>query len=456
MAHRSLRAEIFVRLIAPLIFFVSLETILSYYVTLHYTDVTYDRWLLDSARSLLQEIKVKDNKIVAELPPAALEIFKWDEWDQTYFKVIGEKSGLIAGDSIVPEPGTGTANESEPYFFSDRIYDKPVRVVSMLWQRENVPEKVFIHVAETLNKRQSMMQDILLADLIPQMLLVMLSAYYLKTAVNRVLKPVHELSEAIAQRSPKDLSPISETYVFAEVRSLTDTINLLLARIADAISQQQRFIANAAHQLRTPLAGLKLQAERAERENDFGKMKPALQQIQNSADRASRMISQLLALAKSEPIEGGYELAPVKLCQIVRETCMEWVPKALARQIELSFESDCDEQLIQGDSVLIKELVANLLANAIAYGRNQGNIWVQIKQGSDLKLMIADDGRGIETQEQGRIFERFYRTPGSPGDGCGLGLSIVKEIADLHQAQLSIFSAGLNFGTRIEITFKCL
>jgi len=452
--QRSLKTEILLRLAVPLIFFISVESVLSYFVTLHHVDVAYDRWLLDSARSLTQEIKVRDGKVIVELPPAALEIFKWDESDKTYFKIISEEQGMLTGDKFVPEPFDVETDWTRPVYFDDEMYGEPVRVVSMLIAPEHASEKVFVHVAETLNKRRNMMMDILLADLVPQMALVFLAGIYLVAGVKRGLQPLHVLADEIAQRSSRDLRPIPEQHVFLEVRALTDTINDLLARLGSAIATQQRFIANAAHQLRTPLAGLKLQVERAQREQDLPAMKPALMHIQGCADRMSHLTTQLLILARSEPIDGDYELRPVDLCKLAKDTCMDWVPKALQRHMELSFEGSKRALYVRGDEVLLRELLANLLDNAICYGHDQGNIMVKVQSYPSPCLIVEDDGPGIPELEMGKVFERFYRIPGSPGDGCGLGLAIVKEIADLHKAQLELNRISATGGTHIELVFK--
>jgi two-component system sensor histidine kinase TctE len=454
--QRSLKTEILLRLAIPLILFISIESVLSYFVTLHHVDVAYDRWLLDSARSLTQEIKVRDSKIFVELPPAALEIFKWDEVDKTYFKIISEQQGILAGDKYVPEPQALETDWSHPVYFDDNMYGEPVRVVSMLITRENTPENIFVHVAETLNKRRNMMLDILLADLVPQLALVLLAGIYLLLGVKRGLQPLHVLADEISRRTSRDLRPIPKEHVFLEVRALTDTINDLLERLSAVIASQQRFIANAAHQLRTPLAGLKLQVERALREQDLPAMKPALIHIQGCADRMSHLTTQLLILARSEPVNGDYELRPVDLCNLVQETCMDWVPKAMQRHMDLGFEGLKQSLYVQGDEVLLRELLANLLDNAICYGHDHGNIMVKIERYPSPRLTVEDDGPGIPEFELEKVFERFYRIPGSPGDGCGLGLAIVKELADLHKARLELKRIGAMGGTRIDLIFKAL
>ncbi|SJM91177.1 Sensor protein QseC [Crenothrix polyspora] len=451
LKSRSLKTGILFRLIIPLIFFISLESVLSYFVTLHYVDKTYDGWLLDSARSLAQEIKVKDADILVELPPAALEIIKWDDLDKTYFKISSRAKGLLAGDALVPD-AVEPVDGSRPFFFKADINGEPVRVVSMQVLRKETQDKLFVHVAETLNKRQQMMIDIILADLIPQIILVIIASLYLLIGLKRGLQPLHVLADKITQRSPRDLSPIQEAHVFLEVRALTDTINGLFERLTIAIDAQQQFIANAAHQLRTPLAGLVVQAERALREQDLSSMKPALLQMQNSADRLSHTVTQLLVLAKSGPIDGMNELKAVNLYGVVKAVCIDWVPKALQRRIELSLESSEQSIFILGDGVLLGELLTNLLDNAITYGHIGGNIVVKLNHWPKPSLTVEDDGPGIPDTEKNKIFERFYRMPNSPGNGCGLGLAIVKEIVDLHKAHLAL-SNTVTGGTRIVVVF---
>jgi two-component system sensor histidine kinase TctE len=453
--NKSLKTGIFVSLVIPLIVFIAIESVLSYFVTLHYVNKTYDRWLLDSARALAQEIKVRDTKILVELPLAALEIVKWDDSDKTYFKITSAKRGLLAGESMVPEPSS-PVDWTTPNFFKASIHGDAVRVVSMRVLKKETQDTFFVHVAETLNKRQEMMIDIMAADLVPQFALVIIASLYLLMGLKRGLKPLHILTNEIAKRSSRDLSPIAETHVFSEVRTLTNTINDLLQRLAHAISAQQRFIANAAHQLRTPLAGFVVQTERALGEHDLAAMKPALLQMRTSADRLSHTVTQLLVLAKSEPVDGMNELKPVDLYQLVRSTCIDWAPRALKRQIELSFECSKQPLTVQGDEVLLRELLANILENSILYGYEQGHITVSLSSKPNPTLVVEDDGPGIPNCEKNKIFERFYRMPDSPGEGCGLGLAIVKEIAELHKARLELSQINARGGTRVVLSFQPL
>lgn len=450
---QSLRTQFLLRLAVPLALFVVLDAMASYYIALHYANAAYDRWLLDSARSLAQEVKAQHGKLTFELPPSALEIFQWDEVDQTFFKIESPHRGFMAGDERIPPPPNLASVRKQPVYFDSAIRGHRVRVVSMLTTPKDSSEEVLVQVAETVRKRRSMMADILLAELVPQFLLVCMAGSYIWLGINRGLRPLNTLAREIAQRSPRDLTPIPDTHVPQEVLTLTHTINDLLARLSTAIAAQQRFIANAAHQLRTPLAGLKVQAERALRETDLASMRPALAQIRNGADRASRLSTQLLVLARSETaLRGSRPASRVDLHAVARDTCMDWAPKALQRNMDLSFEGTPGPVSVQGEETLLREALNNLLDNAIRYGRDNGQIMVRVAASSQPTLVVEDDGPGIPESEADRIFERFYRPPGSPGDGCGLGLAIVKEIAEQHDARVRLSRSALG-GARIEILF---
>jgi len=452
---QSLRAQLLSRLTLPLLVVVILDASVSYFVALHYADQAYDSWLLDSAKSLAQEVKAQKDKVTFELPPIAVEVFRWDAMDKTFFKVESEAAGFIAGDKGLPSPILASMANNEPFFSDGEIQGQRVRIVSVLTApTADDTDDVLISVAETLNKRRGMMNEILLAVVLPQLLLVLITSFHIWTGINRGLSPLNDLAKLIAQRSARDLNPISDAGVPLEVRSLTHTINALLDRLGANLKTQQRFIENAAHQLRTPLAGLKVQAERALQADNLETMKPALAHIKNSADRVAHLSTQLLVLARSESVsQSAQEFKAIDLIGLVRACCLDWVPKALERNMELGFDAPTTPVRLTGDETLLRELLGNLLDNAIAYGNPGGHISVKIEPSLEPRLIVEDDGPGIQVKETERIFERFYRVPGSRGEGCGLGLAIVKEIADLHSAQINISSVPRGSGTRIEIVF---
>jgi len=436
---------------------VLLDAAASYYVAMYYSDQAYDRWLLDSAKSLVQEVKAQQDHVTFELPPIAVEVFRWDDMDETFYKVESQATGFMAGDDSLPSPDISKLNKDSPLFFDGEIDEHPVRVVSVLTVPEHSHEHVLVSVAETVNKRRGMMNELLMAVLLPQILLVWITGFHIWTGVNRGLSPLNELARKIARRSAKEFDPIADSGVPLEVRALTDTINALLQRLGSTLIAQQRFIENAAHQLRTPLAGLKLQAERALNADNPETMRQALAHIKNASNRIAHLNTQLLVMARSETIShNAPEFKPIDMCRLVRECCMDWVPRALERKIELGFDAPATEIGGHGDDILLRELLGNLIDNAVSYGKVGGTITVSVASGTNgASIIVQDDGTGIPEAEQDKIFERFYRVPGSPGDGCGLGLSIVKEIANLHGAHINV-SSGLpkHTGTRIEILFS--
>lgn len=450
----SLRTQLLARLALPMALFVVIDAAVSYFVALHFANLAYDRWLLDSARSLAQEVKAQKGKVTFELPPTALEVFQWDDLDKTFFKIESTHLGFMAGDATLPAPPHPmTEEDTQPIYFDSLMRGQRVRVVSMVIEPKGSPEQVVVQVAETLNKRRGMMTEILLAVVAPQILLLLLGGVHVWIGINRGLDPLRALTREIAQRSPRDLAPIPDQHVPTEVRTLTHTINELLGRLAAAIATQHRFIANAAHQFRTPLAGLKVQVERVLREPHSGSLDPALLQIQHCTDRISRLTTQLLALARSENGPDDQHFRLVDLVPLSREACMEWADKALQRQIDLAFEPPGTPVTAMGDARLLHELLVNLLDNAVRYGRPSGHIIVSLSAMPVPTLSVEDDGPGIPPEEEERIFERFYRIPGSSGEGCGLGLAIVKEIVDLHGARIRVAQASEIGGTRLTIRF---
>ncbi|WP_150047456.1 MULTISPECIES: sensor histidine kinase [Methylomonas] len=455
---QSLRAQLLLRLTVPLTVVVMLDAAVSYFIALHYADLVYDRWLLDSAKSLAQQVEEQKDKTSFELPPDAVEVFRWDAMDKTFFKIESATGEFVSGDKGFPSSAPTLFTKQEPFYYDGEIQGQRVRIVSVQPRRAaDESGDVLVSVAETLNKRRSMMNEILFAVVLPQILLVLITGLHIWTGINRGLRPLNDLAKLIAQRSARDLNPIPDAGVPLEVRSLTHTINALLHRLSANLQSQQRFIENAAHQLRTPLAGLKVHAERALLTDNIESMKPALTHIKHSADRVTHLSTQLLVLARSESIlQSAREFKATDLAELARNCAMDWVPKALERTIELGFDAPAQIVRVAGDATLLRELLSNLLDNAIDYGKPGGYIGVKIQATPKPSLIVEDDGPGIQANELDKIFERFYRIPGSPGEGCGLGLAIVKEIAELHAARIQIGAGHGGRGTRIEIGFESL
>jgi two-component system, OmpR family, sensor histidine kinase TctE len=260
--------------------------------------------------------------------------------------------------------------------------------------------------------------------------------------------------EAIASRSQWNLLPVFEVDAPVEIRPLIDAIDDLLKRLNEDIEAQRRFVANAAHQLRTPLAGLKTQTELAMRQKDLTDLQHILKQVHRSADNVTRLVNQLLSLARLEPTnaQGNY-IGSVDLNAVAKEATTDLVPYALNKKIDLGVEEANRKAIVKGDADSIRELLANLIDNAIRYTQPEGKVTVKVICDGDIRLLVEDDGPGIPLAERDKVFERFYRVLGNNVSGSGLGLSIVKEIAQAHRAEVSLTSGTEGKGTVAAVHF---
>jgi len=239
---------------------------------------------------------------------------------------------------------------------------------------------------------------------------------------------------------------------------LATRINELIARLGTAIGAQKRFVADAAHQLRTPLAAVLLHAERAERAADPDSERLALRALHGSVERAARLIQQLLTLARTEPEAAiAVQFSRVDLTMLARRVGEEWIARALEHELDFGLVVPEEPVVVRGDERLLTELLSNLIDNAFRYGRNRGRVTLIVEaDAASIRLAVEDDGAGIPAAEQHKIFERFYRLPGAGGDGCGLGLSIVREISSLHGAHVEVTSGESGQGARFSVVFAKL
>jgi two-component system sensor histidine kinase TctE len=232
-------------------------------------------------------------------------------------------------------------------------------------------------------------------------------------------------------------------------------MNDLLARLGIAISAQQRFIADAAHQLRTPIAGLKTQTELALRESHPDKVHETLRQLQTATEQSARLINQLLSLARAEPgAKLEHAVGRLDLARLARDATTEWVPRALARGIDLGYDGAEDAAWIDGEPFLVRDMLGNLLDNAIRYTQRGGQVTVRVlRDAGRVALSVEDNGPGIPEQDRERVFERFYRVLGTGTEGCGLGLAIVREIAASHKAEVTLATGAGGRGTLVRVAF---
>jgi two-component system sensor histidine kinase TctE len=312
-----------------------------------------------------------------------------------------------------------------------------VRIAEIQLPAAQYGEVVTIEVAETTGKRQGLAQAILAATLVPQILLIVVAAAAVRRAVRRSLAPLDTIAARLEASRPEHLAPIPDDDVPPEVLPLTRALRNLLMRLNDALHAQRRFISEAAHQLRTPLTGIKLQAEAILRENTSAEARPLIEALRQSTDRAARLSNQLLSLARAEPDgRGGRPMRRFDLHALAQETGAEWAPRALARGQDMHFTSTPDDEpvWITGDEDLLREAIGNLLDNAIKYGREGGTVQLRLHSQPRMAIEVEDDGPGIAEDQRPQMLQRFVR--GKRGDGSGLGLPIAQNIARMHGGDL--------------------
>lgn len=468
----SIRRQLLTLLIVPILILWGMGAFLTYVLAINFATNAFDAALAGSAKSVADRLNLASGKLQVDLPPAALAILRENKQDKLFFQVLDRRGRLRSGDDSFPAPPDALPPGKFVYW-NGIIDGLKVRIATV---KEPVGKNfVTIQVAETLIGRTELARNILIMIAVPQLLLILLCATAVWLGVSRGLRPLKALQEAVQSRTRSDLRSLSENGVPIEVLPLVQAINDLLARLRADMQAQERFIANAAHQLRTPLAGLKTQSELALRQDSPTEIKHAVKQIQISSDRAARLANQLLVLARVEPDNHNISLQKaVDLNKIAREASSELVPESLEKDIDLGFEESHRPAMVTGDPASLHELISNLIENAIRYTPSFGKVTVRISV-IDTKsarspaaflsesindkctvLTVEDNGPGIPEHERERIFERFYRVLGTQAAGSGLGLAIVQEIADTHNANISVSDGPDGKGTTVQVTFPFL
>ena len=447
----SLRRHLTYWLLGPLLLLVAAGSFVSYRIALSAANRAYDSALLDPALAIASHLRRSGTRLELDLPSIAIEALRIDTEDRVYYQVLGPGGELIAGTPRLPAPPE-LLHPGEHIYYDATLEGERVRIAARAVQVET--GTAIVQVAETLIKRDKLVLELLVASTVPQVLIAFAAVALLWLGIGLGLRPLDRLRGEIAARSPRDLRPFSERDKPQEVGSLIAALNQLLSRLNAAIASQQRFITNAAHQLRTPLAGLKTHAELARREPSTSELRSLLDMIAGETQRTSHLVNQLLTLARAEPGETPSG-QPVNLHEIVGRDVRDWVQRALGKNIDLGFE--LEDAWTLGEPLLLRELVANLLDNALAYTQSGGSVTVRtgVRNGESV-LEVEDNGPGIPEAEREKVFERFYRVAATGGEGCGLGLSIVSEIAGRHNARVELALPAGGRGTLIRAIFPRL
>ncbi|MDO8347123.1 MAG: sensor histidine kinase [Rugosibacter sp.] len=415
----------------------------------------HDHFLFNTSNVLLDQLHNNHGRVEFNGNSRAMSTLLEDKNDQVYYSLSGVQQDYRFGHADLPAP-PDAISEIPVYYFATYA-GHPVRMMAAIMPESDVTgARVVVMVGKTLVLHHERAKEWIWRVLPAHFVLMGLSGVLVWWGVGRGLRPLLHLRDEVTSRSSLDLHPLPEKEIITEIRPLIHSFNELMARLDLSLTSQRRFIANAAHQLRTPLSGFRTQAELIMRMNNVEEIHRTVRQLHIAADQAGRLINQLLALASSEPgAQTRESFVELDLVSLARNVTEYWVQTALNKKIDLGFECTVSDIRLTGNALLLGEMLSNLIDNALRYTQIGGHVTVRISRGDGVvNLEVEDNGPGIPESERARVFERFYRVPGSNQDGCGLGLSIVREIAHRHQGEIYALSGADGSGTLMRITFE--
>ena len=456
--QRSLFGEILDWMLVPLLLLWPLSIAITYLAAKSIANQPFDRALEDKVTVVAQQVREVGGTLSGRLPGSARDILRADDVDNVYFQVIGPGNELVDGDRDIPAPTDDEA--PQPWaiqFRSDTIHNAEVRIAYTYVDLRRTtgaapglpptgartqPRLALVQVAETLDKRSQLANQIIKGVILPEFIILPIALALVWFALARGLAPLAQLQQRIRARRPDDLSPIDSGQVPEEISPLVRSLNDMLARLSQTIQMQKRFIADAAHQMKTPLAGMRMQSELALRQTSQSEIHRSLEQLSKSSAAATRLINQLLTLARAEnQTPEAAPLVPLELAELARNTVQEWVQSSFALKIDLGYEQPGYPVMVRGNPTMLRELLNNLIDNALRYTPPLGRVTVRVRTDAARTVAIIeveDTGPGIAPAERGHVFERFYRILGSNVEGSGLGLAIVREIAQQHDATIHL------------------
>jgi signal transduction histidine kinase len=463
----SLRRSLLRRLAVPFSLLALASGLIAFGLALQYTERVVDRSLSDLATAIAQEVHVSGDRADETVPSLAEAMFS-DPVEQLVYRVSDGQIEL-AGSAGLPLEGTDVRRMDRATLFDATFEGNSVRVAQVLAPRVN-GRPLIIEVGQRFGRRYRLAAEFLTAIMMPLVILLMVGSIIVWRVVNQQLGPLGVLADSLNQQTHTSLEQVDETFVPSEIRPLTSAVNGLLERLNLALDAQRKFIADAAHQLRTPLTAIKLHAEQAFHARDDVAQRAAISELRASADRAVRLSNQLLSLARAEPGEQTARFVSVDLAELAFETGAEWVPRAIARHIDLGF-ADSDEAhahpaaerlIVNGNPVLLSEVLANLIDNSLKYVPphrvNDGRITITVSRhctgtnGPVAEVIVEDNGPGVPISMRAELFKRFFRGDGhgESDGGAGLGLAIVRDIVVLHGGSIH-YEDGSGGGSRFVI-----
>jgi two-component system sensor histidine kinase TctE len=437
----SLRRQLLLWLLLPqLILWIVVGT-LAYRIALSYALTGIDQSLTQSVRSLARQVKPAGSGLYIDFPKAAQAVMEEDPGDPVSYMVSSPPGSFVLGNvGRVPLPAPPKAGpRGEPVLYDAPYAGKSFRhaALDVDYGDADAPQRMRVQVAKSLAVRERIARELVYDMLVPLVLLGAVLGFLVNAAVARGLRPLQRLQSEVGEKSVEALHPIEMAQAPREVHALADAVNRLLAAVRRSMQQEKRFLNDAAHQLRTPLAGLKGQLELALAEQDPEALKARLVKVNAAVERSAHLVHQLLSLARTEqevPMES------VDVAQLARDVAREWTPRVRPQNIDLGYEGD-EAVPARGNALLLREALNNLVDNAVRYAGANATITLRARtEDGAAVLEVEDNGPGLSDADRLQVFERFVRASHSAG-GVGLGLAIVREIAQRHGGDAHLLPA---------------
>ena len=452
----SLRSRLARRVVLPLVLTWALGTAMALSVANYFAGQAFDRALLDDAYAIAANVRMGSTGPVLNLSPSEMGALLFDQSESVYFAVLLPGGALVAGHAGLRAP---LLPEEAAYGFADiRFQGRELRAASL---RRSEPAKFTVVMAQTSASRSQLLQRMLAYSAVPQGLLLLLLAGWLLRVIQRDLQPLDELQRAVDQRDARDLTPVPPSVTTGastrDVERLGLAVNSMLARLDQSISAQREFAGNVAHELRTPLAGIRAQADYALAHADPQVWREQLQGISQGEARASHLVDQLLALALADEARAGLRLEPVALNALARNVLLRFLPKADAAGVDLGGEGLDEPVTVLADAALLEGLLGNLLDNALRYGKAaHPRVTVTVARYPNAAVLsVTDNGPGLSEPDAEQLRSRWMQGPVGQGlgQGAGLGLAIVSRYAELLGARFTLEAVAGESGLCASVTF---
>ena len=414
-------------------------------VASHFTGLAFDRALLDDAFSISANVHATERGIELQLSPSEVNSVLIDQAENVQFAVLRADGSLLAGQPGLDAP---SPEDGARHRFSDlRGEGRDLRAVVLA---HGGPTPFRVVIAQTTRTRRELLVQMVLFSMVPQLLLLGLLAAWLWRGIRQELRPLDELRGTLSMRGVRDLAPIPVARSSRELEQLGDTLNAMLERLGHSVRAQREFAGNVAHELRTPLAGIRALSEYGLAHASPAVWREQLQQITQSQARASHLVDQLLALALADEMHAGLRLAPVRLDKLVEGAVMRHLRRADAIGVDLGAQGLEEAVTVEADAGLIDGILDNLVDNALRYGGRTLTIAIE-----GCTLSVIDDGPGIADAEIKGLTARWAQGPAGlrSGHGTGLGLSIVARHAELLRVELDFARASPAGGLRVSLRF---